>query len=176
MSQSVGFVCYDTIQGLVGPFARCRFCSRQDFVFFEVEVPADAVVGPRRGSFTVGSRIRLLRQLPMEEVALTLAGDQEVVFNSARFWMRDGQFHRDEDDEPAVISGNGSKSWWVRHMRHRAEGRPAVERADGSVEFWVWGERKTASGEPWIPEDMSDEEHSNGGDGLVDSADDIGCT
>jgi hypothetical protein len=130
------FCCFATLHGLLGPFSRSRFRDHADLLICEVTIPNEsAVVQRRRGLYTVAKTIRVNRLLSKEEVAHMVARDHEIKYGSARVWMRDGRIHREDDDEPTVIIGNGSKWWYTHHCRHRAGNKPAYEGVYGTRQY-----------------------------------------
>jgi hypothetical protein len=54
-----------------------------------------------------------------------------------------GELHR--TDGPAMISVNGTESWWLNGKRHRING-PAVEYSDGTKSWFINGERHREDG------------------------------
>jgi hypothetical protein len=47
-----------------------------------------------------------------------------------------GNLHN--DNGPALVYTDGTKSWWRNGIRHRLDG-PAIERSDGTTEFYIDG-------------------------------------
>jgi len=64
------------------------------------------------------------------------------VFNGIKYWMINGQYHR--EDGPAIEWDNGDKSWYFHGYLHRLDG-PAVEYTDGTKYWWYHGKRISCS-------------------------------
>jgi len=60
--------------------------------------------------------------------------------DGSKEWYKNGVFHRDGDDKPAIILSSGSKSWFKNGKRHRGNGKPAIILADGMKKYWINGE------------------------------------
>ena len=66
------------------------------------------------------------------------------------FWHNvNGKLHRD-NDKPAFIDADGTKSWWVNGKRHRDNDQPAIIYADGTKEWWFNDKRHRDNGLPAI--------------------------
>lgn len=59
---------------------------------------------------------------------------------SHRAWFKDGKLHRD-NDQPAEITWNGTKTWAINGVSHREGDLPAVEYLDGSKIWYKHGVR-----------------------------------
>jgi len=67
--------------------------------------------------------------------------------NVERWYDKDGQLHRD-DDLPAVIGPDGSKSWYKHGKRHRIDDLPAMIMADGAQRWYEHGVPMRTGGGP----------------------------
>ena len=61
----------------------------------------------------------------------------EVHSNGSKYWLLDGEFHR--EDGPAIEHANGDK-FWIREGKHHREDGPAIEWATGDKEWYLDGE------------------------------------
>ncbi len=87
----------------------------------------------------------------LSEVKNQMNKDEEAMWNrlkepapivdkdgTQRWFNNAGELHR-ENDMPAVIWADGSKSWFKNRKRHRDNDLPALVRADGTKEWWITG-------------------------------------
>ena len=51
-------------------------------------------------------------------------------------YYKNGEVHR--EDGPAIIDGDGGRTWKQKGLRHRLDG-PAVTEQDGTKEWWIEG-------------------------------------
>lgn len=58
------------------------------------------------------------------------------------YW-KDGCFHRDEDEGPAVIFSDGTQEYWIYGMLHRRKG-PAIIYTCGRKLWYLYSHRSTA--------------------------------
>jgi hypothetical protein len=93
--------------------------------------------------------------------ALNQEPQMTVDENGSKFWMINGQLHREDGpaiefvsgskmwyskgrlhriDAPAIIYANGHKEWYNRGRQHRLNG-PAVEAINGEKQWWVSGQQ-----------------------------------
>ena len=53
-------------------------------------------------------------------------------------WSKNGKLHRD-NDQPAIITYDGSRHWYKNGKYHRDNDKPAVIQFDGTKEWWKDG-------------------------------------
>jgi hypothetical protein len=59
-----------------------------------------------------------------------------------KFYNKDGKLHND-NGEPALITSEGEKHFYLNGQRHNGQFEPAVIRPDGSKEYWVYGDLRS---------------------------------
>ena len=64
-----------------------------------------------------------------------------IYWNGSKSWFKNGEYHRD-GNLPAYIGSDGTQAWWKNGLRHRDEDLPAVIHADGKQEWWKEGKRE----------------------------------
>jgi len=60
--------------------------------------------------------------------------DYQLEYGNKTWRNKEGQIHRD-NDQPAIISSNGTQLWYKKGKCHRDNDKPAVIYADGA-KYW----------------------------------------
>jgi hypothetical protein len=63
-----------------------------------------------------------------------------ITTDGTRYWYQNGELHRDSD-EPAIIDADGTREWYKNGKKHRDNDEPSVIWANGSLHWYKLGER-----------------------------------
>jgi hypothetical protein len=74
---------------------------------------------------------------------------EETSPNGDRYWLKNGELHRDGDD-PAVTDADGTREWYKNNQRHRDGDEPAVIDADGTRYWYKNGQLHRDGDEPAV--------------------------